>query len=201
MTSGQEEATQRVVKRLKEDRTLVFRKKGNEKQFIFNDNVKDQLDAAGKHLDLVVPTISGQQEALDRAKQELQKGLELLAGRQKRIKMADRSEYGWAVVDKYEDDELEDDAKKIEKAEKSVAFKAAKRRKTVQSRNAAPSRYSRQPRAPEPLSSRDTVKDDCSPTADAWCSTTEGPRAMLAVWGDGPPESDMPEVEQGVSFQ
>ena len=27
--SGQEEATQRVVKRLKEDRTLVFRKKGN----------------------------------------------------------------------------------------------------------------------------------------------------------------------------
>ena len=162
MTSGQEEATQRVVKWLKEDRTLVFRKKGNEKQFIFNDNVKDQLDAAGKHLDLVVPTVSGQQEALDRAKQELQKGLELLAGCQKRIKMADRSEYGWAVVDEYEDNELasdEDDAKKIEKAEKSVVFKAAKRRKTVQSRNAAPSRYSRQPRVPEPLSSRNTVKD------------------------------------------
>ena len=38
----------------------------------------------------------------------------LLAGRQKRIKLADRSEYGWAVVDEYEDDELaldEDDAK------------------------------------------------------------------------------------------
>ena len=30
----QEDATQRVVKRLKEDRTLVFRKKGNEWQLI-----------------------------------------------------------------------------------------------------------------------------------------------------------------------
>ena len=29
--SGQEEATQCIVKHLKEDRTLVFRKKGNEK--------------------------------------------------------------------------------------------------------------------------------------------------------------------------
>ena len=55
VASGQEDATQKVVKRLKEDRTLVFKKNGNERQFLFNDNVKDQVDAAGKHLELLEP--------------------------------------------------------------------------------------------------------------------------------------------------
>ena len=41
VAAGQENATQRVVKKLKEDQTFVLRKKGNEKQYIFNDNVKD----------------------------------------------------------------------------------------------------------------------------------------------------------------
>ena len=120
------------VKRLKEDRTLVFRKKGNKKQFLFNDNMKDQIKAAGKQLDLLEPPVPGQKKSLEKAKKELQKGLVLLAGRQKRIKMADRSEFGWAAVDEYKDDELasdEDDAKKMEKAERSVASKAVSIRK------------------------------------------------------------------------
>ena len=50
MSLGQEKSTQQVVKRLKEDRTLVFKKKGNEKQFLFNENVKDQIDSVEKHL-------------------------------------------------------------------------------------------------------------------------------------------------------
>ena len=78
----------------------MFQKKENEKQFLFNNNVKDQIDTAAKHFDLLMPSIPGQQEALDKAKQELHKGLELLAGHHKRIMMADRSEYSWAVVDK-----------------------------------------------------------------------------------------------------
>ena len=129
VTFGQEEAMQCVVKCLKEDRTLVFRKKGNEKQFLFDDNVKDQIKVAGEQLDLLEPAVLGQKESLERAKEELQKGLVLLAGRQKRIKMTDRSDFGWAVMDDYENDELasdEDDAKKMEKAERSVASKAVK---------------------------------------------------------------------------
>ena len=43
-----------MVKWLKEDRTLVF-KKENEGQIIFNDNVKDQIDATEKQLELVEP--------------------------------------------------------------------------------------------------------------------------------------------------
>jgi len=91
--------------------------------------VKDQIDAAGKHLDLLEPSMEAQRETLQKARDELDKGLTLLAGRQKRIKLADRSEYGWA---EYEDDELasdEDDAKRIEKAEKTVAAKALKKKK------------------------------------------------------------------------
>ena len=157
VSSGQEQATQRVVKRLKEDRTLVFREKGNEKQFLFNDNVKDQIDSAEKHLDLLEPSSEAQKEALQKAKDELGKGLMLLAGRQKRIKLADRSEYGWAVIDEYEDDELasdEDDAKRIEKAEKAVAAKVVKRKKATNPRAYRPTqgrqqRLWEQPPAPE----------------------------------------------------
>ena len=57
MAVGQEDATQRVVKKLKEDQTFTFKKKGNERQFIFNDNVKDQLLATSKHLDNVEPAM------------------------------------------------------------------------------------------------------------------------------------------------
>ena len=70
------------------DRTLVFKKKGNKKQFLFNDNVKDQIDAAEKHLDLLEPPSESQQVALQRVKDKLEKGLTLLAAGQKRIKLA-----------------------------------------------------------------------------------------------------------------
>ena len=129
---GQEEATQWVVKRLKEDRMLVFKKEANKRQFLFNNNVKDQIDTADKQLELVEPPNEVQREALQKAKVKLQKGRNLLAACQKRIKLTDRSEYGWTLVDEYEDDELasdEEDAKRIEKAEKAVAAKALKQKK------------------------------------------------------------------------
>ena len=129
MAAGQEEATQRVVKKLKEDQTFSFKKKGNEKQYIFNDNVKDQLLSTGKHLDGIEATTSAGQEALDKAKRELEQGLQSISARQKQIKVADRSEFGWATVDEYEQDVLaenEDDAKRLEKAEKAASLKSAK---------------------------------------------------------------------------
>ena len=67
---GQEEATQRVIKKLKEDQTFTFKKKGNEKQDIFNNNVKDQFLATGKHLDTIEPTTNAGRETLEKAKRE-----------------------------------------------------------------------------------------------------------------------------------
>ena len=104
VAAGQENTTQRVVKRLKEDQTFVFKKKGNEKQYIFNDNVKDQFVATAKQLELVNLPKGPQREAIDKAKEELKQGLEMIAARQKRIKVADRSEYDWAIVDEYKQD-------------------------------------------------------------------------------------------------
>ena len=133
------EATQWVVKKLKEDQIFTFKKKGNEKQFIFKDNVKNQFLAMGKHLDSIEANNDTGREALEKAKRELEPGLQLIAARQKRIKVADRSEFGWATVDEYEQDALaenEDDAKHLEGAEKAASLKSAKwKRPTGNQRN------------------------------------------------------------------
>ena len=154
VAAGQEDATQRIVKRLKEDQIFIFKKKGNEKQFIFNDNVKDQCVATAKHLELIdVPSGSGQREAIDKAKEELKQGLEMIAARQKRIKVADRSKFGWATVDEYEQDQLaadKEDAKRLEKAEKSAGSKAVKRKKSVGS-NRGDNWRRQQGRSAEPI--------------------------------------------------
>ena len=101
--------------------------------------MKDQLDAVGKQLDQLEPSSEAQKESLQKAKEELLKGLVLIAARQKRIKIADRSEFGWGTVDEYEEDELasdDDDIKRLEKAEKVAATKATKKRKMAPQRSA-----------------------------------------------------------------
>ena len=51
-----------------------FQKKWNERQFLLDDNVKDQIDAADKRLELVEPPNEAQREALHKAKMEIEKG-------------------------------------------------------------------------------------------------------------------------------
>ena len=58
---------------------------------------------------------------MDKVQEELTKGRDEIADCQKRIKMADRSDYSWGMVEAYEHDELADnlaDEKCMEKAEK-----------------------------------------------------------------------------------
>ena len=57
---------------------------------------------------------------VERARQSLQEGESLINNRQKLIKVADRSEHGWATVEEYVTDELaenSDDEKRLFKAE------------------------------------------------------------------------------------
>ena len=75
--------------------------------------------------------------AVERAKEALKEGERLLVARQKAIRIADRSEFGWATVDEYEEDELaenSDDEKRLYRAEMRAGRKlkaaAAKNRKT-----------------------------------------------------------------------
>ena len=95
----------------------VFKKKGNEQQFNFNRKVIKRSSAAVKALE------SGN---IGKAKEELNEGISLLNNRQKLVKLADKSEFGWTTVQEYVFDDLADDeadASMIKKAEKRAADK------------------------------------------------------------------------------
>lgn len=104
--------------------TYIFKKKGNEQQFNFNRKVIKKNSAA------VMALESGN---IGKAKEELNEGISLLNNslRQKIVKLADKSEFGWATVQEYVCDDLADDeadASKIKKAKR----RAAARLKTLQ---------------------------------------------------------------------
>ena len=130
LSDERDAADERLVKKMRLDKGVQFRRKGNEKQHQFNEVVQDKIEAAQKSLSSAPP-------AIEKAKEALKEGEKLLKDRQKLIRIADRSEYGWATVSEYEEDELadgSDDEKRLYRAElragkKAKAGKAAKRKK------------------------------------------------------------------------
>ena len=88
---------------------FVFKKKGNKQQSDFNRkilNVNEHTLTALKN------------RRYERAQQELEEGRHLISKRQKVIKFADKSEFGWGTVNEYLMDELasdDEDAKKLRK--------------------------------------------------------------------------------------
>ena len=128
---GQEEAAERSERNARKE-SYSFRIKGNELQFKFNDKVVDKVAAAAAAIGKVDTTSSSSKALLDRAAKELQEGTAHLVHRQKVIKLADRSEAGWAVIEEYEGDDLADDSddeRRMEKAEGKAEKKLAKKRK------------------------------------------------------------------------
>lgn len=111
------------------EKPYVYRRKGNEEQAKFINKVKDVLAEVHSELSQVAPSSS---PALAHAKEAIESGLKLLTERQKLIKIADRSEHGWGVVSEYTADDLADDTKRLEKAERAAERKAKKRRIAVQ---------------------------------------------------------------------
>ena len=116
---------------------LAKRMKSHEKQYCFNETVKDKIQEAQTVLNQSAP-------ALEKAKSALTEGEKLIDERQKQIRIADRSEYRWAKVEEYLDDELadnSDDEKRMYKAElragrKRKAAEAAKNQKVKKGANA-----------------------------------------------------------------
>ena len=130
LSEERDAADERLVKKMRLDKGVQFKRKANEKQHQFNELVQDSLEAAQKSLSSAPP-------AIEKAKEALKEGEKLLKDRQKLIRIADRSEYGWATVTEYEEDELadgSDDEKRLYRAEmragkKAKAGKAAKRKR------------------------------------------------------------------------
>ena len=131
VTDAQAEATKTVVQKLDEERGYQFKKKGNEKQFRFNQAVSSHIDTAREALAKVGTVPASTAKHLEVVREELDKGAKQIATRQKKIRMADRSEFSWATVEAYESDDLADDSadeKRMEKAEKEAARRLAKKR-------------------------------------------------------------------------
>ena len=92
----------------------------------------------------VTPATAKDKEPLDNAAKELKEGVDTILVRQKLIHLADRSEFGWDAVNEYEADELasnEDDAKRLEKAEKAAKQKALNKKKAAYSRGGRGRRF------------------------------------------------------------
>ena len=126
VTVERESANDRLVKKLQLDSKPSFRKKGNEKQYVFNEQVRDKL------VDSVTSALNQTPPAVEKAKALIKEGEKMIDVRQKHIKIADRSEYGWATVAEYEEDELadnSDDEKRLFRAEGSAGRKLKRKTK------------------------------------------------------------------------
>ena len=103
------------IKRLKRESAPQFNKKSNEEQYKANKAIKDAVEDA---------QIALQRNDVEKTKQALDKGMELLQERQKLILLADKSQYGWKTVLEYKHHDLaddEEDEKKIYRDESRAA--------------------------------------------------------------------------------
>ena len=110
-----------VVVRESANDPYVFKRKGNKFQSDFNKKIFNKQEQA-------LTALKAKQ--YEKAKQELEEGTQLIAKRQKVIKLADKSEFGWETVNEYLADDLasdDEDAKRIKKAERSAARKVKER--------------------------------------------------------------------------
>ena len=122
MHASQEEAVQKAAKKAKREKAYSFKKKGHQEQNDFNERVWVCLEEARDE----ISKRPLEQSALDKAKRAVDEGLRLISERQKLVKIADRSEYGWGVVAEYQADKLasgSDDERKFEKAERATEKK------------------------------------------------------------------------------
>ena len=91
--------------------TYQFRKKGNEKQYTFNSGVEEAIASAQQELERMASSVDdGGKESLRKAADHLEEGASALKTRQKHIKVADRSDYGWGAVRHYQSDPLADNS-------------------------------------------------------------------------------------------
>ena len=143
---SQAESVERAAKKARTEKPQVFRFKGNEDQFYFNEKLKEAMDDSAAELVKATsdPAISSSPKlsgVLEGAKKAVEEGMKLLTQRQKHIRLADRSEQGWKMVHEYEMDDLATDSgdeKRIAKAEKAAESKAATAKKKTQRMSKGP---------------------------------------------------------------
>ena len=92
------------------------------------------MASAATHLKKVLLASDKDKATLEKVKKELEEGASALVERQKHIRIADQSEHSWETVAVYIGSDVatnEDDARRIEKAEKTVEQRVSKRKQTA----------------------------------------------------------------------
>uniref|UniRef100_A0A1X7TWN5 Uncharacterized protein n=1 Tax=Amphimedon queenslandica TaxID=400682 RepID=A0A1X7TWN5_AMPQE len=140
LRKNKDEVADSVARRVKQSLPLEFWWKDNKKQYKFNEELAKKLEEAATELQSVGDVLNGAEGInvsrgmLEKAKESIKQGTMLVQECQKSIRMADRSEYSWNVVQEYQSDELaanSEDEKCISMAEK-VAEQRIGERKRVQ---------------------------------------------------------------------
>ena len=119
--------------------TPEFKRKGTKKQYLHNQGVLDEVESALVALDT---------QDVARAKDSLNADKKLLLKRLKAVKIADREEFGWAVVRHYESDEIAsdtEDEKEISRARRAAAAEVKKQRETASARSQKQRRFVAKP--------------------------------------------------------
>jgi len=112
-------SVEQAVKRARREQ-YTCKRKGNQQQLDHSLQVLDKLDEASDAL---------KQKSYEKVKVFLESGTELVSKHVKAIKLADKSEFGWATVNEYLSDELasdSDDEKRIYRAERRAERKINK---------------------------------------------------------------------------
>ena len=115
-------SVEQAVKRARREH-YTCKRKGNQQQLDHSLQVLDKLDEASDAL---------KQKSYEKVKVALESGTELVSKRVKAIKLADKSEFGWATVNEYLSDELasdSDDEKRIYRAERRAERKINKEKR------------------------------------------------------------------------
>ena len=197
VAAGQDNAAQIVVQKLKADRSYTFRKKGHEEQYRFNADIESHLNRVQGEAAKIHPPTEKERRSLEALKAQLQEGIQAIACRQKRIKVADRSDYGWAVMKAYDNDELasdSEDEKRLFKAEKTAEREISKRKRRSTKGKDVPAYQSTvvtQPIRSAPVSSGIMAGEPAGGTSSQpvsqWSQSTVrkiGPCFRCAAWGD-----------------
>ncbi len=124
LTRHAEDTKSELTKTFKTQQAVEFRRVGNKRQYDFNTDIVDRLDT----LSAMVSARSGTAQTLDFLR-DIRK---VLTRRNKLIRLADKSDAGWGVVEEYEKDELASDSgdeRKIRQAEFRASRKRALKRK------------------------------------------------------------------------
>ena len=119
---------QAVEKKVKLEETPTFKRKNNESRYKHSKEMEKIVNKISDAID---------NNNIERAKEIVKEGKNLLTKRQKLIKIADREDDGWEVIKCYESDALDSQTLMMKKDQQNQEGKLELTKKTVEQKGSA----------------------------------------------------------------